>query len=306
MDNNNCCKNCRNSLSSSIYEFCEDCRKNHNLSVFLKDLLDYLGNDVSFDENDFVRMGIDEFRGYEYLWDLSKLNLVNLYNGKYFIDKKLINDFIEQHFISQYCDSDDESLIKIGDEYYEVYDSSKVKITSNPNLYKRDILNLVKHVNFIEESPNIPFPQSDDLNRFIFIGQHLLKRDWTKEEIKQLNKIGNRIVNMYTSTGFYFQVFEKYKKDKTIFYKLSNKGKEIFSLDEYDRNLRICSCILEHEIFHRIFLLCFFKKKINKKDIVEIMLQYDLNMDSMVTIKRRAGCVSSWMHWIFRLMGIHI
>lgn len=35
------------------------------------------------------------------------------------------------------------------------------------------------------------------------------------------------------------------------------------------------------------------------------MLQYDLNLNSMVTIERRAGCISSWMHWIFNLMNFN-
>ncbi|WP_406534219.1 hypothetical protein [Methanobrevibacter sp.] len=192
-------------------------------------------------------------------------------------------------------------VIKINGEYYEVYDPSKIKIANNPN-YKRDVMNLVENIEFIEDSSNIPFPQSDDLNRFIFIGQNLLKKDMSKEDIKQSNQIGNRIVNMYTSTGFYFHVFEKYKKDNKVYYKLSDKGRHIFELNEYDRNLNICKCILEHEILYRIFMDSLSNSSISKNNIVNIMLEYDLNLKSMVTIERRAGCISSWMHWIFNLM----
>ena len=199
-------------------------------------------------------------------------------------------------------DEIDCSDITKDDGDYDVYDPSKVKIANNPN-YKRDIMNLVENIEFIEESFNIPFPQSDDLNRFIFIGQNLLKRDMGKEDIKQSNQIGNRIVNMYTSTGFYFHVFEKYKKDNKLYYKLSDKGKYIFELDEYQRNINICKCILEHEILYRIFLDCMSNDSISKNNIVNIMLQYDLNLKSMVTIKRRAQCISSWMHWIFDLIN---
>lgn len=188
---------------------------------------------------------------------------------------------------------------------YDVYDSSKIKITYNPN-YKKDVRNLIENIEFIEESSNIPFPQSDDLNRLIFIGQSLLKKDMSKEDIKKSNQIGNRIVNMYTSTGFYFHVFEKYKKDNKLYYRLSDKGRNIFELDEYERNLNICKCILEHEILYKIFMDCLTNNNISKDNIVNIMLQYDLNLNSMVTITRRAGCISSWMHWIFRLMNIHI
>ena len=164
-------------------------------------------------------------------------------------------------------------------------------------------MNLVENVEFIEESSKIPFPQSDDLNRFIFICETLLKTDLNKENIKQLNQIGNRIVNFYISTGYYFQVIEKYKNDNKIYFKLSDKGREIFELDDYNRNLNICKCILEHEILYKIFIDCLANNSISKDNIVDIMLQYDLNLNSMVTIKRRAQCVSSWMHWIFDLIN---
>ena len=193
-------------------------------------------------------------------------------------------------------------VIKIDGKDYEVYDPSKIEIANNHN-YKIDIMNLVENVEFIEESSKIPFPQSDDLNRFIFICETLLKTDLNKENIKQLNQIGNRIVNFYISTGYYFQVIEKYKNDNKIYFKLSDKGREIFELDEYQRNINICKCILEHEILNRIFIDCLSNNSISKNNIVDIMLQYDLNLNSMVTIKRRAGCISSWMHWIFNLIN---
>ena len=187
-----------------------------------------------------------------------------------------------------------------------VYDPLEFECNTLNRSYEHDILEMVKNICFIEENPKIPFPQSDDLNRFIFIGQSLLENDLSKNDIKQSNLIGNRIVNMYTSTGFYFHVFEKYKKDNKIYYKLSDKGKKIFESNEYDRNLNICKCIFEHEVLYNIFMDSLVNENISKTNIVNIMLQYDLNLKSMVTIERRAQCISSWMHWIFRLMEMHI
>ena len=300
MKENNICKNCGKILPPSNFEICDECRKNHNLSKFLKNLID-LGDGVSFDEDDFETMGIDEFDAADYIWDLSELHLITLHAGKYFINNELVEEFITKHYIGE-DDCDKPNKIKIGDDYFDIYDPLRVKITKNPH-YRRDILNLLGNGEFIEESHNIPFPQSDDLNRFIFIGETLLKTDLNKENIKQLNQIGNRIVNFYISTGYYFQIIEKYKNDNKIYFKLSDKGREIFELDDYNRNLNICKCILEHEILYKIFIDCLANNSISKDNIVDIMLQYDLNMKSMVTIKRRAQCISSWMHWIFNLMN---
>ena len=271
------CKNCGCILPSTNFEICDECRKNHNLSKFLKNLID-LGDGVSFDEDDFEIMGIDEFDAVDYIWDLSELHLITLHAGKYFINNELVEEFITKHYIGE-DDSEEPNKIKIGDDYFDIYDPLRVKITKNSH-YRRDILNLLGNGEFIEESPNIPFPQSDDLNRFIFICETLLN-----------------------STGYYFQVIEKYKNDNKIYFKLSDKGREIFELDDYNRNLNICKCILEHEILYKIFIDCLANNSISKDNIVDIMLQYDLNLNSMVTIKRRAQCVSSWMHWIFDLIN---
>ena len=301
MNERNICKNCGCTLPLNNFEICDDCKKNHNLSKFLRNLINYIGDSIYFDDTDFDKIGIDEHIAYEYIWELSKFNIIILHQSNYFINKNLIDEFIKNHYLSKYDDSDKSSVIEIDGKYYEVYEPSKVKITNNRN-YKKDILNIVKNIKFVEESSNIPFPQSDDLNRFIFIGQTLLKKDFNKENLKQMNQIGNRIVNFYISTGFYFHVFEKYKKDKKIYYRLSDKGRSIFELDEYQRNLNICKCIFEHEILSRIFLDCLSNNSISKDNIIKIMLQYDLNLNSMVTVKRRAQCISSWMHWIFNLI----
>lgn len=298
------CINCgRKVLSNDEVDLCENCISNHNFSIFLKNFIDSLEDKLFFEDSDFIRIGINESDINEYIWKLNQLNLIVFKNGKFFIKLDEINKFIDEYYIESYSDDFEEDF---NQSNFEFYDPKTFVINKDKKNYKSDILKIIKDINFIKEDPKIPFPQSDDLNRFIFLGEHLLENDMSKDEIKQLNQVHERIVNMYTSTGLYFRVFEKYRKNNTIFYNLSDKGKWIFQLDEYNRNLNICRCIFEHEVFHRIFLVCFLKKMINKNDIVEIMLQYDLNMDSMVTIKRRASCVSSWMHWVFRLMGIDI
>ena len=292
------CINCGEKILSSDEEIlCKSCSSNHNFSIFLKNFIDSLEGRLFFEDADFIRIGVNEYDINEYIWKLNQLNLIVFNNGKFSIKLDEINKFIDKYYISEFEKDSAEPD-------FEFYDKERFVVNNGRKNYKSDVLKIIKEINFIEEDPKIPFPQSDDLNRFIFLGQHLLEKDMSKSEIKQLNQVHERIVNMYTSTGLYFRVFEKYRKNNIIFYKLSDKGKRIFQLDEYNRNLNICRCIFEHEIFHRIFLICFLKNRINKNDIVEIMLQYDLNMDSMVTINRRAGCVSSWMHWIFRLMGI--
>lgn len=297
------CKNCGVNRSLPSSDFCKTCKSNHDFAVFLKNLMVFLNNKISFNENDFKKMGIDELDINEYIWNLSNLNLINFYNNKFFINLDQVKEFINKHYIDQLGDDEKISVIDIDGKYYEVYDPLKVKPFRKSISYKPAILKLANNSKFINESPNIPFPQADDLNRFIFICQHLCEKDLSKQEIKKLNQVHDRIVNMYTGVGLYFNIFEKYKLDNNIVYRLNKKGKFIFKLGEYDRNIAICHCILQHKIFNEIFWDCLSKNEIKTENIVNIMLNYDLNLNSSVTIKRRASCVSSWMHWIFDLMN---
>lgn len=295
------CMKCGNEILSENSSLCDDCNLNHNFSIFLKNFLDSLDGRLFFNDADFIRIGINEYDINEYIWKLNELNLIIFNNGRFIIKLDEINRFIEENYVKSL--STDSVNVSNNPKVIDVYNPETFVLNKERRNYKSDILNLVKNIKFVEENPKIPFPQSDDLNRFIFLGNHLLEGDMSKEEIKEINQVHERIVNMYTSTGLYFGVFDKYRKDGKVFYKLSDKGKTIFESEEYARNLGICHCILEHKIFYRIFMECFLKKRITKNNIVEVMLQYDLNLDSMVTIERRASCVSSWMHWIFRLMG---
>jgi len=201
------------------------------------------------------------------------------HNKKLFInDKQLVDEFI--------------------DKYHDLSPVNNLKVNqSEVNIdkvsYEDDIFNILENIEFIDESSDIQFPQVYNLDKFISTGLALFERDLTKYDIEQYT---------YIRLGVYFDIFESYMRDNEIFYKLNIKGNSIFELDEYNRNIGICHCILEHELFYNIFNVCLEKNEIKSDSIIEIMKNYDLNLNSEETIIRKVNYVSSWMHWIFKLM----
>ena len=283
MVDKNYCNICGIEVNSLNKDLCKDCQDKSNLALILKKLLKILDGRIQFNEKDFKEIGIYEWEFNEILLKLLELNLVKVNNQSLSIKNiDLLNKFIDKYRI---------------DSNLDVYNSETFVLNKNNDSYKQDILNIANNIDFIEEDPS-------NLNRFIFICQHLMEKDLSKKEFKEINQVHDRIVYMYMGMGLYFKIFEKYKSDDQIFVKLNIKGKAIFELDEYYRNIGICHCILEHKIFHEVFMDCFNKQDINIDSIVEIMHNYDLNLNSEVTIRRRAQCVSSWMHWMFKLMDL--
>lgn len=116
---------------------------------------------------------------------------------------------------------------------------------------KNEIIKILNEVTFIEE-PKVPFPQADTFTRIICICEHLLNGDMSANEITDLNKFTKRQKDYYTNAGIYLSLIEKYKNGNKVFYKLSDKGKFIFKLDEYYRDLELCKCFFEHTIFHHV------------------------------------------------------
>ena len=163
---------------------------------------------------------------------------------------------------------------------------------------KKEIENILDKVGFIEE-PKVPFPQADSFIRIICICEYLLKGDMSANEIIELNKFTSRQKDYYTNAGIYLSLIEKYKKGNKIFYKLSDRGKFIFKLIEYERDLELCKCLFEHTVFHHVFSVYLLENEINLNMVVEIMYDHELyNLNNPQVYRRRGKTVLSWINWV--------
>ena len=163
---------------------------------------------------------------------------------------------------------------------------------------KQDIVDILEQVDFVDE-PKVPFPQADTFTRIICICEHLLNGDMSANDIVELNKFTKRQKDYYANAGIYLSLIEKYKKGNKIFYKLSDRGRIIFGLDEYERDLELCRCLFEHTVFHNVFSVYLINGDITLEEIIEIMNNHALyNINNPQIFKRRGKTVLRWIKWV--------
>ena len=163
-----------------------------------------------------------------------------------------------------------------------------------------EISSIFKSVSIIRE-PKIPFPQADIFEIFIEICEKLYQHEsLSKEQIMAMFDINPRQYSFYISAGMYLGLID---------YEISNQrslnqiGLGIFSLDIKKRNLAIVKLILQHKPFHEVFRFYLDNKRLPRSDeIFDILKQNKIyNVNSDVTLKRRAASVRSWIRWIINL-----
>lgn len=163
---------------------------------------------------------------------------------------------------------------------------------------KKEIVAILDEVTFIKE-PKVPFPQADTFTRIICICEHLLNGNMSANEIIELNKFTSRQKDYYTNAAIYLSLIEKYKVEKKVFYKLSDRGKFIFELNEYERDLELCKCLFEHTVFHNVFSVYLLENDIDLTEVIEIMYNHDLyNVNNPQIYRRRGKTVLSWIKWV--------
>ena len=163
-----------------------------------------------------------------------------------------------------------------------------------------EILAIFKSVSIIRE-PKIPFPQADIFEIFIEICEKLYQhKSLTREQIIDMFEINPRQYSFYISAGMYLGLINHEKSKQRS---LNQIGLGIFSLDIKNRNLAIAKLILQHKPFHDVFRFYLNNQRIPSSDeIFDILKQNKIyNVNSDVTLKRRAMSVRNWIKWIVNL-----
>ena len=162
------------------------------------------------------------------------------------------------------------------------------------------LLEIYNQVELIPE-PKIPFPQADVFETFVEICKELnVAKSLTRDEIMDNFQINPRQYSFYISAGEYLGLIER---SRSLEKRLSELGLEVFSGDSETINLDLTYLILEHKPFYDVFGLYLKNGKIPTSDeIFEVLRNNEIyNVDSEVTLKRRATSVRSWIKWIVNL-----
>lgn len=168
----------------------------------------------------------------------------------------------------------------------------------NKVITKVEVIDIFNNISIIPE-PKVPFPQVDVLSDLISVLDELYSYEMSREDIMTLFDMKKRQFKYFMSAGNYLGLLEKNENK----YSLNEKGKEIFSLDLHDRNLEIVKLILEHKPFRDVYKSYLIHDMIPDRDIVADILKENnvYNVNSEVTLKRRATSTRSWIKWIVNL-----
>ena len=174
-------------------------------------------------------------------------------------------------------------------EIYDVYSNVKVVYDDNQN------------------KTNIPFIQANSFERIISLMELLFEEERTTENIAEKMEFDLRQSDYYYNAGRYLGLFEKkdVEEDGKIIKKvfLSRLGKDTVQLRYKERQLKLVSLILEHEIFNKLFLKVYNSGELpTKEEIQSIMRKNNVCNDGQIV--RRSSSVYSWLKWIFNLQNI--
>lgn len=190
------------------------------------------------------------------------------------------------------------------------YDSIQLVKRKNYSLERmkislEQILSLVDQK--IIKEPEISFPQANDFNRVINLGE-LLKdnsgEEMTREFITEKYAFDVRQTNYYTDALRYLGLASKdYLPGRIPYYFLTDEGKKIFNMSFQKRKLALVKKILEHEVFNKVFKEWLISSRPSEEKIVQLMKESNLyRIRKESTYVRRASTIVGWINWIFSIV----
>lgn len=208
-------------------------------------------------------------------------------------------------------------------EFTDVNDYSSIRLIKNKNYSLQDtkisLEELIKvrnetKVKFDDNQTNKnlpPFVQADSFERIISLLENMYDYPMNDEEIAELMHFGSNISHnkpvyrqsqYYCNAGKYLGLFEKIKTEgnekKTV---LTTLGKKIYKMQYKQRQLKLVSLILEHQIFAEFFdLIVENSGKLPEKEAIQVRMR-ELNVCNEAQIVRRSQSVRCWLKWIFNL-----
>lgn len=145
-----------------------------------------------------------------------------------------------------------------------------------------------------------PFIQADSLDRIISLLENLYDNPLTTAQIAELMQFDIRQSDYYYNAGKYLGLFIKSYDDGQKIVELTPLGVKLYKMEYKDRQLKLVSLILQHQIFADFFdYMIEVSEQPTKKQIEAKMRQYNVCNESQ--INRRATSVSGWLRWIFNL-----
>ncbi len=150
------------------------------------------------------------------------------------------------------------------------------------------------------EGTKIPFIQANSMERVISLLENMYENPMTSQQIAELMDFDPRQSDYYYNAGKYLGLFEKHRESGQILTGLTALGQKVFRLNYKERQLKLVSLILEHQLFAEFFdELAETGEMPDKKDIENEMRRLKVCGEGQIV--RRASSVQGWLKWIFNL-----
>ncbi|MGP5246795.1 type II restriction enzyme [Corynebacterium flavescens] len=146
----------------------------------------------------------------------------------------------------------------------------------------------------------IPFPQADSFARVVSLCELLLDKDLDKTAIHAHYGFTPRQADYYVNAGRYLGLIDL----EGSVARLTALGRSIMETPSRDdRNLALVEVMAGDEVFHAVLEGVVAKQRgPQRSDVLAIMESSALEMSSS-TLKRRAGTVMAWAHWVWDLVA---
>ena len=150
------------------------------------------------------------------------------------------------------------------------------------------------------EGTKIPFIQANSMERVISLLENMYENPMTSQQIAELMDFDPRQSDYYYNAGKYLGLFEKHRESGQILTGLTALGQKVFRLNYKERQLKLVSLILEHQLFAEFFdELAETGEMPDKRDIENEMRRLKVCGEGQIV--RRASSVQGWLKWIFNL-----
>jgi len=160
----------------------------------------------------------------------------------------------------------------------------------------------VKYNDDMNDTSLAPFIQADNFDRVISLLENLYESPMSTYDVAELMQFQLRQSDYYFNAGKYLGLFEKIEEDKQVVISLTELGKQVYKLDYKNRQLKLVSLMLEHQIISEFFDYCIENGELPTKQEIENRMR-ELNVCGESLINRRASSVFSWLHWLFDLVN---
>lgn len=150
------------------------------------------------------------------------------------------------------------------------------------------------------QKTKIPFIQANSMERVISLLENLYENPMTGQQIAELMDFDPRQSDYYYNAGKYLGLFEKKRQDGQVWTVLTALGQKVFKMNYKERQLKLVSLIMEHQIFAEFFDTAAEQGILPEKTEIETAMRR-LHVCGEGQVTRRASSVYGWLRWILNL-----